>query len=361
MKFLVTGGAGFIGTSVVHFLLGTKDAVVINVDKLTYAGSNPYLGAEAIPERYWFEQIDICDRERVAAVFERHQPDKVMHLAAETHVDRSIDGPAQFVETNLVGTFVMLEAARRHFDRLPPERAAAFRFHHISTDEVFGSLGQDGYFTEETRYQPNSPYSATKAGADHLVRAWGKSFGLPVITTNCSNNYGPWQFPEKLIPLTILNALDGKELSVYGDGSNVRDWLYVGDHAEALVTAVLRGRVGETYNIGGGAEMSNIELVRLLCAILDEEAPRPDGRRYEELIRFVTDRPGHDKRYAIDDSKFRHEFGWRPREDFAGGLRKTVRWYLGNAEWWRPLRTRVYAGERLGGVRSEIVKIGAQK
>ncbi len=343
----MTGGAGFIGTSVVRHLL-VEGAAVVNLDKLTYAGSNPPLGALAVPATYSLEVADIADRARVAAILEKHRPDAIMHLAAETHVDRSIDGPDDFIATNLVGTFNLLEAARLYWQALGGEAKARFRFHHISTDEVFGSLGPTGRFTEETRYQPNSPYSASKAGADHLVRAWHQTYGLPVVTTNCSNNYGPWQFPEKLVPLIILNALEGKPLPVYGTGANIRDWLYVSDHAEALALVLRRGRLGETYNVGGGEERSNIEMVRMICAILDEALPQSLHRPHAQLIRFVEDRPGHDLRYAIEDGKLRGELGWRPRESLESGLAKTVRWYLDNREWWEPIRSGVYRGERLG-------------
>ena len=347
MKILVTGGAGFIGTSVVRHLLAAGHAVV-NLDKLTYAGSNPPLGALAAPGRYALEVADIADRAAVERVFRAHAPDAIMHLAAETHVDRSIDRPDEFIATNLVGTFTLLEAARAWWQRLEGEAKARFRFHHISTDEVFGSLGPEGRFTEETAFRPNSPYAASKAGADHLARAWHRTFGLPVVTTNCSNNYGPWQFPEKLIPLMILNAIDGKPLPVYGAGANVRDWLYVGDHAAALALVLERGRLGETYNIGGGEERTNIEVVRLLCALLDEALPQSPHRPHRKLIAYVEDRPGHDLRYAIDDSKLRREFGWRPSESLESGLRKTVRWYLDNRAWWEPIRAGIYRGERLG-------------
>ena len=347
MKILVTGGAGFIGTSVVRHLLAAGHAVV-NLDKLTYAGSNPPLGALAAPGRYALEVADIADRAAVERVFRAHAPDAIMHLAAETHVDRSIDRPDEFIATNLVGTFTLLEAARAWWQRLEGEAKARFRFHHISTDEVFGSLGPEGRFTEETAFRPNSPYAASKAGADHLARAWHRTFGLPVVTTNCSNNYGPWQFPEKLIPLMILNAIDGKPLPVYGAGANVRDWLYVGDHAAALALVLERGRLGETYNIGGGEERTNIEVVRLLCALLDEALPQSPHRPHRKLIAYVDDRPGHDLRYAIDDSKLRREFGWRPSESLESGLRKTVRWYLDNRAWWEPIRAGIYRGERLG-------------
>jgi dTDP-glucose 4,6-dehydratase len=350
LKILVTGGAGFIGTSLVRHLLGECDAAVVNLDKLTYAGSNPPLGALAAPGRYWLEVADIADRDRLSEIVERHRPDAVMHLAAETHVDRSIDRPDDFIATNLVGTFTLLEVARAYWSRLPEPARTRFRFHHISTDEVFGSLGSEGRFTEETPYQPSSPYSASKAGADHLVRAWHRTYGLPVVTTNCSNNYGPWQFPEKLIPLIILNALEGRELPVYGSGANVRDWLYVEDHVRALALVLRQGRIGETYNVGGAAERSNLEIVRRICAILDDELPASPHRPHDRLIRFVADRPGHDLRYAIDDSKLRRELGWQPREDLESGLRKTVRWYLGNRDWWEPIRSGLYRGERLGRV-----------
>ncbi|MGH7125184.1 MAG: dTDP-glucose 4,6-dehydratase, partial [Stellaceae bacterium] len=326
-KILVTGGAGFIGTSVVRHLLRAGHTVV-NLDKLTYAGSNPPLGALGESDRYSLEVADVADRATVEGAFRTHRPEAVMHLAAETHVDRSIDRPDDFIRTNVVGTFTLLEVAREYWDGLKGEARRKFRLHHISTDEVFGSLGSEGRFTEETAYAPNSPYAASKAGADHLVRAWHKTFGLPVVTTNCSNNYGPWQFPEKLIPLMILSALEGNPLPVYGEGANVRDWLYVGDHAAALALVLERGRIGETYNIGGGDERTNLELVKLLCALLDEALPGSPHRPHEKLIAFVPDRPGHDLRYAIDDSKLRQELGWRPTETLATGLKKTVRWYL---------------------------------
>jgi dTDP-glucose 4,6-dehydratase len=349
LKILVTGGAGFIGTNLVRHLL-RNGADVVNLDKLTYAGSNPPLGELAAPGRHCLEIADIADRPAVAALLDRYAPDAVMHLAAETHVDRSIDGPDDFIRTNLVGTFELLEAVRSYWERLSADRRSAFRFHHISTDEVFGSLGAEGRFTETTPYAPNSPYSASKAGADHLVRAWHHTYGLPVVTTNCSNNYGPWQFPEKLIPLTILNALEGQNLPVYGKGENVRDWLHVEDHARALFLALQRGRIGETYNVGGGAERRNIDLVRLICAILDDV--HPEGGPHERLITFVTDRPGHDLRYAIDDRKLRGELGWAPQETLETGLRKTVLWYLENRGWWSAIRSGVYRGERLGKGRS---------
>ncbi len=347
MKILVTGGAGFIGTSVVRHLLAGGDSVV-NLDKLTYAGSNPPLDALGEGGRYALEVADVADRAAVARIFAQHQPDAVMHLAAESHVDRSIDKPADFIQTNLVGTFTMLDAARSYWRGLDAAAQTSFRFHLISTDEVFGSLAPGASADENTRYQPNSPYAASKAGADHLARAWHRTYGLPVIATNCSNNYGPWQFPEKLIPLMILNALDGKKLPVYGAGANIRDWLYVGDHAAALALVLRRGRVGETYNIAGGEERQNIDMVRAICTILDDELPRAAQLPHEKLIEFVTDRPGHDLRYAVDDSKIRRELGWRPVENLATGLRKTVRWYLDNRAWWEPIRSGVYRGERLG-------------
>lgn len=347
MKVLVTGGAGFIGTSVVRHLL-RSGATVINLDKLTYAGSNPPLDDLGSDGRYVLEVADVAERKAVVAIFARHRPDAVMHLAAETHVDRSIDGPEDFIHTNLVGTFTLLEAARAYWHDLAEPAKSAFRFHHVSTDEVFGSLGAEGRFSEETPYRPNNPYSASKAGADHLARAWHKTYGLPVVTTNCSNNYGPWQFPEKLIPLMILNALDGKKLPVYGTGGNVRDWLYVGDHAAALWLVLRQGRLGETYNIGGGEERANIDIVRMLCAILDEELPRSPHRPHERLVTFVEDRPGHDLRYAMDDGKLRRDLGWSPIESLETGLRKTVRWYLENRDWWESIRSGRYRGERLG-------------
>jgi dTDP-glucose 4,6-dehydratase len=350
VRILVTGGAGFIGTSVVRHLLGEGETV-INLDKLTYAGSNPPLGALAESGRYALEVADVADRARVTQIFARHRPDAVMHLAAETHVDRSIDGPEDFIRTNLLGTSTMLEAARAYWRSLDQDAQARFRFHLISTDEVFGSLEPGAIADEEARYQPNSPYAASKAGADHLARAWHRTYGLPVVATNCSNNYGPWQFPEKLIPLMILNALDGKKLPVYGAGTNIRDWLYVGDHAAALALVLRHGKVGETYNIAGGEERANITIVKEICAILDAALPQSPYRPHEKLIEFVADRPGHDLRYAVDDRKIRRELGWKPQETLATGLRRTVHWYLDHRDWWEPIRTGRYRGERLGQIR----------
>lgn len=330
-KILITGGAGFIGSAVIRQLIAETGHVVINVDKLTYAGNLQSLASVADDPRYRFEQVDICAAAEVARVFREHQPDAVMHLAAESHVDRSITGPAAFIQTNIVGTYTLLEAAREYWNGLDVERKNAFRFHHISTDEVYGSLGGSGFFTEDTAYRPNSPYSASKASSDHLVRAWHHTYGLPVITTNCSNNYGPYHFPEKLIPLIILNACNGKPLPIYGKGDNIRDWLYVDDHARALRLVLERGRVAETYNIGGWNEKSNLEVVQSICAILDEL--RPQGAPHAALITYVQDRPGHDRRYAIDASKIARELGWKPLETFDTGLRKTVAWYLANTAW----------------------------
>lgn len=346
MKVIVTGGAGFIGSAVVRLLAGEENVDVVNVDALTYAGNLESVAPVAVGGHYQFVQANVCDAAAMAALFAAEKPDAVMHLAAESHVDRSIDGPAAFITTNVVGTYTMLEAARAYWQDLQPSRKDAFRFHHISTDEVYGSLGSEGLFTETTPYAPNSPYSASKAGSDHLVRAWYHTYGLPVVTTNCSNNYGPYHFPEKLIPLTILNALEGKPLPVYGNGMNVRDWLFVEDHARALWQVVLKGRVGEVYNVGGEAERTNIDVVHAICDLIDELAP--GARPARELITFVTDRPGHDARYAMDISKITHELGWRPRETFETGLRKTVSWYLENRAWWTKIRSGAYAGERLG-------------
>jgi dTDP-glucose 4,6-dehydratase len=334
---LVTGGAGFIGSALIRHLIRDTAAQVVNVDKLTYAANLDNLIEEARSPRYRFFQADICSAPDMAQIIGQTQPDKIIHLAAESHVDRSIEGPMAFVQTNLVGTATLLSAAHGYWSGLDAEAKAAFRFHHVSTDEVFGSLGEDGLFTEETPYDPRSPYSATKAGSDHLVRAWGHTFGLPVVLSNCSNNYGPHQFPEKLIPLMILNALAGEALPVYGDGLNVRDWLHVEDHARALWQVCTRGRTGESYNIGGHNEVANIDIVKLICDHLDALRPLPSGRR-RELIRYVADRPGHDRRYAIDAAKIDRELGWRPHYHFDRGLGDTIRWYLDNEAWWLPLR-----------------------
>ena len=351
MKILVTGGAGFIGSAVVRHLIQNTSDSVVNVDKLTYAGNLESLVSVANDPRYAFEQIDICDAAEVARVFREHRPDAVMHLAAESHVDRSIDGPADFIQTNIVGTYTLLEAAREYWRGLSDEGRGQFRFHHISTDEVYGDLeGPEDLFLETTPYAPSSPYSASKASSDHLVRAWRRTFGLPTLVTNCSNNYGPYHFPEKLIPLVILNALEGKPLPIYGKGDQVRDWLYVEDHARALCLVVKKGQVGETYNIGGHNEKRNIEVVRTICALLEELRPeKPQGvERYEDLITFVADRPGHDLRYAIDAGKIQRELGWTPEETFETGLRKTVCWYLENQEWCRHVQDGSYQRERLG-------------
>jgi dTDP-glucose 4,6-dehydratase len=346
MKILVTGGAGFIGSALIRHVIAATDHAVVNVDKLTYAASLESLESISGDPRYVLDRADIADANALERIFREHQPDAVMHLAAESHVDRSIDGPAEFIHTNVVGTFRLLQAALEYYRLLPAERRERFRFHHISTDEVYGTLGPTGFFTEETPYAPNSPYSATKAGADHLVRAWHHTYGLPIVVTNCSNNYGPYQFPEKLIPLIIGNALAGKPLPVYGKGENVRDWLYVDDHVRALLLVLERGRLGEEYNIGGNNEKRNIDVVRETCATLDALVPTPTPRA--ALITFVQDRPGHDARYAIDAGKIRRELGWAPSETFASGLRKTVQWYLDHREWCERIAARGYRGQRLG-------------
>lgn len=351
MKILVTGGAGFIGSALVRYLIEHTADSVINLDKLTYAGNLASLASVASNPRYHFVQLDINDAAGVSAVLAEHQPDLVMHLAAESHVDRSIDGPSAFIQTNIVGTYTLLEACRYYWQQLAEPKKSAFRFHHISTDEVYGDLhGTDDLFTEQTPYAPSSPYSASKAASDHLVRAWHRTYGLPVVLTNCSNNYGPYHFPEKLIPLMILNALAGKALPVYGKGNQVRDWLYVEDHARALYQVVTRGVVGETYNIGGHNEKQNIEVVESLCALLEELAPqKPTGvSHYRDLITYVQDRPGHDLRYAIDAGKIERELGWKPQESFDTGLRKTVLWYLNNQDWWQAVLDGSYQLERLG-------------
>ncbi|MDZ4194518.1 MAG: dTDP-glucose 4,6-dehydratase [Pseudomonas sp.] len=353
MRILVTGGAGFIGSALIRHLIQSTEHDVLNLDKLTYAGNLESLAPVDDNPRYRFVQADIADSPVVAQTLAEFQPDAIMHLAAESHVDRSIDGPAAFIQTNIVGTYSLLESTRAYWLGLSAERKAAFRFHHISTDEVYGDLhGVDDLFTETTPYAPSSPYSASKAASDHLVRAWQRTYGLPVLITNCSNNYGPYHFPEKLIPLMILNALAGKPLPVYGNGQQVRDWLYVEDHARVLLKVVSEGQVGETYNIGGHNEQKNLDVVRAICALLEELAPqKPAGiARYEDLITYVQDRPGHDLRYAIDASKIEHELGWVPQETFETGLRKTVQWYLDNLDWCRRVQDGSYQGQRLGAL-----------
>jgi len=348
MRILVTGGAGFIGSALVRRLIEHTEHEVLVLDKLTYAGLLSSLEPAAKSNRYGFVQADICDAEAVRAAITDFRPQVIAHLAAESHVDRSIDGPGEFVQTNVVGTFVMLQQALGYWRGLEGEDKAAFRFHHISTDEVFGSLGETGLFTETTPYGPRSPYSASKAASDHLVSAWGHTYGLPVLMTNCSNNYGPYHFPEKLIPLIIIRALNGEPLPVYGDGSNVRDWLFVDDHARALQAVFERGRPGQTYNVGGNAERRNIEVVKAICASLDRKRPRADGKLYADQITFVADRPGHDARYAIDASKIRDELGWEPSVTFETGIEQTVDWYLNNRDWWQAILDKRYKTERLG-------------
>ena len=350
MRIIVTGGAGFIGSAVIRHLMSATEHEVLNIDKLTYAGTLTSLRDVAQSNRYRFAEADICDRARMAALFAEFQPDGVMHLAAESHVDRSISNSAAFIETNILGTHSLLEAARAHWSTLPEPRKSAFRFLAVSTDEVYGSLGAEGLFHETTAYDPRSPYSASKAASDHLASAWHHTYGLPVLISNCSNNYGPYHFPEKLIPLIILNAMAGKPLPVYGKGANVRDWLYVEDHARALLTILEHGRPGETYNVGGRNERTNIDVVRRICAILDRLAPA--GKPRDTLITYVADRPGHDARYAIDATKLETELGWKAAESFDTGIEKTVAWYLVNDWWWKPLRERVYSGERLGLVKT---------
>lgn len=348
MKVLVTGGAGFIGSALVRHLVLDQGVDVVTVDKLTYAGNLDSLKPVDGHPGHAFERTDICDADAMRRIFADHAPDVVMHLAAESHVDRSIDGPGAFVQTNVVGTYTLLEAALAYWRELGGAKRDGFRFLGVSTDEVYGSLGADGAFSESSQLRPNSPYAASKAAADHLVRAWGKTYGLPVLISNCSNNYGPYQFPEKLIPLMILSALEGKPLPVYGTGNNVRDWLYVEDHARALWDVATKGRLGETYLIGGRSERTNLDIVKTLCALLDDLRPAASGRPYQTLITFVADRPGHDLRYAVDDSKVRSELGWAPRQDIDSGLRRTVEWYLANVWWWERIQSGIYRGERLG-------------
>ena len=346
LKILVTGGAGFIGSAVCRYLVAEQNARVLNIDKLTYAANLNSLLSIAKHENYAFVQADICNEEKMQQVFAEFMPDAIIHLAAESHVDRSITGSSAFIETNIIGTHILLEAARDYWSSLKGKRREEFRFVHVSTDEVYGSLGDEGLFREETPYDPSSPYAASKAASDHLAMSWCRTYGLPVVLSNCSNNYGPCQFPEKLVPLMILNALDGKALPIYGDGSNVRDWLYVDDHARALYLILTKGRIGEKYNVGGRNEKTNLDVVQLVCDLMDRQSPK--GAPHDRLIEFVTDRPGHDHRYAIDAGKIETELGWRAQETFETGFDKTVRWYLANQKWWEPLRKQTYKGERLG-------------
>jgi len=346
--FIVTGGAGFIGSAVVRMIINASDDIIVNIDKLTYAGNLDSLQPVADDPRYHFVQADICDASAMAEVFAEYKPDAIMHLAAESHVDRSIDGPGEFIQTNIVGTYTLLEVAREYWSGLQGDKKKNFRFHHVSTDEVYGSLGDQGMFLETTPYDPSSPYSASKASSDHLVRSWHRTFGLPVVLTNCSNNYGPYQYPEKLIPLILQKARAGEALPIYGTGKNIRDWLYVDDHARALILVMKQGVQGETYNIGGHNEVTNIDVVKMLCAILDDRDPAKDGRPYAELITYVADRPGHDMRYAIDAGKIQRDLGWTPEETFETGLEKTVDWYLANQKWIERVLDGSYMGERLG-------------
>ena len=351
---MITGGAGFIGAAVIRHIIQDLGYHVINIDKLTYAGNLESLKLISDSPLYSFEQVDICDHKEMTRVFDQHLPDKIMHLAAESHVDRSIEGAAEFMQTNVIGTYVMLDVAKQYWEKLPAGKKEQFRFHHVSTDEVYGDLeGTDDLFTEETPYAPSSPYSASKASSDHLVRAWNRTFDLPVIITNCSNNYGPYQFPEKLIPRIILNAISGKSLPIYGNGNQVRDWLYVEDHAKALIEVMFNGSNGETYNIGGHNEKTNLDVVKIICKILDEMVPNYPNNidQYEELIMFVADRPGHDVRYAIDASKIQNKLGWIPEESFESGIRKTVEWYLKNIDWCNNVQDGSYQGQRLGLIR----------
>ena len=348
LKVLVTGGAGFIGSALIRHLIANTDHQVLNLDALTYAGNLSSLATVMDSDRYRFERADICDSQHVAELIGEFRPNIVTHLAAESHVDRSIDGPVDFIQTNLVGTFSMLNAALNYWRSLNPTTQGRFRFHHISTDEVFGALGPDGFFTESTAYDPRSPYSASKAGSDHLVRAWHHTYGLPVVITNCSNNYGPYHFPEKLIPLIIIKCLAGEELPVYGKGDNIRDWLFVDDHVRALQAVFERGAVGESYMVGGRSERTNLDVVHTICDALDRIQPRKDGQSYRTQIAFVADRPGHDFRYAIDATKLERDLGWKPTETFESGMEKTIRWYLENREWWQAIQSNAYRGERLG-------------
>ncbi len=348
MKIIVTGGAGFIGSAVIRQYIQDTDHEVVNLDALTYAGNLESLQSVAGSSRYLFEHVDIRNIDEVRRVFEQYQPDAIMHLAAESHVDRSIDGPADFIQTNIVGTFNLLDVARSYWENLTAERKEIFRFHHVSTDEVYGDLGETGLFTEEMAYEPSSPYSASKASSDHLVRAWNRTYGFPIVITNCSNNYGPYQFPEKLIPLVTLNALEGKALPIYGKGDQIRDWLYVDDHARALRLVLETGKNGETYNIGGHNEKTNLEVVKTICALLDKSVPESKYIPHEQLITYVTDRPGHDVRYAIDANKIAKELGWTPDESFESGMEKTIKWYLDNSEWCQHVQDGSYKRERLG-------------
>ena len=347
--YFVTGGCGFIGANFIQYLLKkTKSKSVINLDKLTYAGNQKNLAEFEQDPRYIFVHGDICDAELVSRLFTEYQPNYIINFAAESHVDRSIDGPAEFIQTNIVGTSVLLQESLKYYSTLKGKESERFRFHHVSTDEVFGSLSESGFFTEETPYDPSSPYSASKASSDHLVRAWHRTFDLPVLISNCSNNYGPYQFPEKLIPLMILNCLEEKPLPVYGTGENIRDWLYVEDHCDAIYTILQKGTIGETYNVGGNNEIKNIQIVEVICDVLNDIHPAGSGKSYHELITFVKDRPGHDFRYAIDASKLKKEIGWKPKESFNTGIQKTIEWYLKNEEWWKTIQENTYKQERLG-------------
>ena len=349
--YLVTGGSGFIGSNFIRFLLSkSENNQVVNLDKLTYAGNPQNLLKFEHDDRYVFNQGDICDQEHVRELIQLHHPDIIVNFAAESHVDRSIDGPGEFIKTNISGTYTLLQESLRYYQSLENDKQKTFRFHHVSTDEVFGSLGEDGFFTEETPYDPSSPYSASKAASDHLVRAWERTYGLPIIISNCSNNYGPYQFPEKLIPLMILNCLAEESLPVYGTGENVRDWLYVDDHCEAIYTIIEKGKIGETYNVGGNNEIQNIEIIITICSILDEIQPSANGNSYSDLITYVKDRPGHDFRYAIDSSKLKNELNWSPNETFESGIKKTINWYLENQSWWQDIQNNTYQQERLGVV-----------